>query len=84
MFNIFSSFDKPDASAQVFEIVEQLIRTADELAGIDGIQIVADVLLSSGVFQEFLLGLRESYEAHHTTGPKARVSSMQGQVETDY
>jgi hypothetical protein len=75
---------KPDASAQVFEVVEQLIRAADELAGIEGIKTVANAMGSSGCFRELILGLRESFEAHQTTGPKAKISNVQGEVETDF
>jgi hypothetical protein len=75
---------KPDASAQVFEVVEQLIRAADELAGVEGIKTVADGMVSSGFFRELALGLHESYEAHQTTGPKAKISNVQGEVETDF
>jgi hypothetical protein len=75
---------KPDASAQVFEVAEQLIRAADELAGVEGIKTVADAMVSSGFFRELILGLRESFEAHQTTGPKAKISNVQGEVETDF
>jgi hypothetical protein len=75
---------KPDASAEVFEVVEQLVRTAEELAGVDGVKAIADAMLTSGFFQQLIDGLSESYEAHQTTGPKAKVSNVQGQVETDF
>jgi hypothetical protein len=75
---------KPDASAQVFEVVELLIRAADELAGVDGVKTVGEIMVSSDFFRELMLGLRESYEAHQTTGPRAKVSNVQGEVETDF
>jgi hypothetical protein len=75
---------KPDASAQVFEVVELLIRAADELAGVNGIKTVSDAMIASSFFQELMLGLHEAYEAHQTTGPRAKVSDVQGEVETDF
>ena len=75
---------KPEASAQVFEVVEQLVRVAEDLAQSKGVETVANAMLESGFFRELLLGLRESYEAHQTTGPKSIVSNVQGQVETDF
>jgi hypothetical protein len=75
---------KPEASAQVFEVAEQLLRAAEELAGTQGVQTVTDALIESGFMRELIAGLRESYEAHQTTGPKSIVSNVQGQVETDF
>ncbi|KIW09084.1 uncharacterized protein PV09_00030 [Verruconis gallopava] len=75
---------KPEASAQVFEVVEQLLRAAEELNGAQGVQTVADALVESGFMQELFGGLKEAYDAHQTTGPKAIVSNVQGQVETDF
>jgi hypothetical protein len=75
---------KPEASAQVFEVVEQLLRAAEELASTQGVQTSTSALLESGFLRELLAGLREAYEAHQMTGPKAMVSNVQGQVETDF
>jgi hypothetical protein len=78
---------KPDASAQVFEIVEQLIRAAEDFAGMDGVQVVAKAMITGGqqnFFHEIMVGLRDAYEAHQTTGPKSKVSNVQGEVETDF
>jgi len=77
-------FLKPDASAQVFEVVEQLVRAAEDFAGVDGVRTIANAMVKADFFQQLMLGLRESYEAHQMTGPKARVSNVQGQVETDF
>jgi hypothetical protein len=75
---------KPEASAQVFEVVEQLLQAAEQLASIQGVEAVTTALVESQFLQELLLGLKEAYDAHQTTGPKAIVSDVQGQVETDF
>lgn len=75
---------KPEASAQVFEVVEQLLRAAQELAGTEGMRNVTTALVESGFMRQLFAGLREAFEAHQTTGPKAMVSNVQGQVETDF
>jgi hypothetical protein len=75
---------RPEASYQVFEVVELLVRAADNLAGPEGVQTVARAMVDAGFFRELILGLREAWEAHQTTGPKAAVSNVQGQVETDF
>ncbi|KAF2434686.1 putative importin 11 [Tothia fuscella] len=87
--SIFLSNMKPDASAQVFEVVEQLIRAAEDFAGVEGVQIVAKAMITTGnnssnFFAELLHGLHDAWEAHQTTGPKAKVSDVQGEVETDF
>ncbi|RDI82667.1 hypothetical protein Vi05172_g7351 [Venturia inaequalis] len=75
---------RPEASYQVFEVVELLVRAADNLAGPAGVQSVARAMVDAGFFRELIMGLRESWEAHQTSGPKASVSNVQGQVETDF
>ncbi|KAG5289711.1 importin 11 [Histoplasma ohiense] len=46
--------------------------------------IVAKSLLDSSFLLTLLSGLRETYEAHLTTGPNKRYPGVQGVVETDY
>ena len=75
---------KSDASAQVFEVVETLLRGAEDLAGVQGVQSVVNAMIESRFTDELIEGIREAWEAHQTTGPKAMVSNVQGEVETDF
>jgi hypothetical protein len=40
--------------------------------------------LSTGFLDQLINGLKEAWEAHQTTGPKATVTKVQGIIETDY
>ena len=75
---------KPDANGLVTNTVEQMIRQSANLGGEDAVRKFTGALVSSGFFGGIVGGLKTSWEAHQTTGPKAIHSAIQGIIETDY
>lgn len=75
---------KREAAGLITDLVELLIRTADHLDGSQGVANLTAHLMSSEFLSILLIGLRNAYEAHQTTGPNRPSTSIDGLVETDY
>jgi hypothetical protein len=75
---------KPEASGHVINVVEKMVQAAGALGGTDAVRGLTQELVTSQFFGKLISGLKGSWEAHQTTGPKAIVSHVEGLVETDY
>lgn len=75
---------KPDASGLVNNLIEIIIRAAEGIGGEDAVRTVIGDLVDSGYLSKQLNGLRGSWVAHCTTGPRAMAPAVDGIVETDY
>ncbi|KAH0536577.1 hypothetical protein FGG08_006561 [Glutinoglossum americanum] len=87
MFTSFASIFgtlKPEANGIVAHLVEIVVRAADSLGGEQAVEIVGSGLVESGFLAKLHIGLRGSWEAHQTTGPKSKHPPIDGVVETDY
>ena len=73
---------RPEANGLVCNLVEVLIRKAEQLGGEAGVQQVTSDLDS--FLSRLITGLRGSWKAHCTTGPLAKEPPVDGIVETDY
>lgn len=88
--NFFGAFTvllgnlKQDSNGVVTHLVEIFIRAAETIGGETAVQVVASGLVETGFMRRLLEGLRESWEAHQTTGPDRRHTNIEGVVETDY
>ncbi|KAK0307935.1 hypothetical protein LTR01_005267 [Friedmanniomyces endolithicus] len=75
---------KPEANGMVCNIVELAIRQAHRLGGGAAVEQTASDLVAVGFLGKLLEGLRGSWTAHCTTGPRAVHAPVDGVVETDY
>lgn len=75
---------RPDANGLVCNLVEVIIRAAEQLGGEAAVNQTASDLVSSGFLKKILSGLHGSWQAHCTTGPRADRPPVDGIVETDY
>ena len=73
---------RPEANGLVCNLVEVLIRKAEQLGGEAGVQQVTSDL--DAFLSRLITGLRGSWKAHCTTGPLAKEPPVDGIVETDY
>jgi hypothetical protein len=64
--------------------VENAWQAGVAVQGQAGAQEMILQYLSTGFLDQLINGLKESWEAHQTTGPKATVTKIQGLIETDY
>lgn len=71
-------------SGHVTKAVELAWKTAFALQGVGGAQELTFQMLQSGFFDGLINGLKEAWEAHQTTGPKAIHTKIQGIIETDF
>jgi hypothetical protein len=71
-------------SGYVTNAVETAWRAAVAIQGTIAAQELVLQMLSTQFFDGLIDGLKESWEAHQTTGPKARHTKIQGIIETDY
>jgi hypothetical protein len=88
--NFFAAFTvllgnlKQDSNGVVTHLVEIFTRAAETIGGEAAVEMVASGLVETGFMRRLLEGLRESWEAHQTTGPDRRHTNIEGVVETDY
>ncbi|KAF1351224.1 armadillo-type protein [Delphinella strobiligena] len=75
---------KPDASGLVNNLIEIIIRAAEGIGGEDAVRTVTGDFVDPGYLSKQLNGLRGSWIAHCTTGPRAMAPAIDGVVETDY
>jgi hypothetical protein len=74
----------PCHSAYVTNAIEIAWCAAVALEGSQAVEEILFQMLSTGFFDGLISGLKESWEAHQTTGPKAKHTTIQGLIETDY
>ncbi len=65
-------------------ILQYLIRSAHDLGGPSGVSVVVQDMLSAGLLPHMLGRLHEAWEAHQSTGPNAKRSSLSTVTETYY
>ena len=75
---------KKEVSGLVTHLVELLIRSAHHFGGEQALQGLVSSLVSSFFLETLLSGLRETFDAHQTTGPNRKLPSIDNVVETDY
>jgi hypothetical protein len=75
---------RPDANGLVCNLLETIIRAAEQLGGEQAVSQTASDLVTCTLLRKLLDGLRGSYLAHCTTGPLAQEAPVDGIVETDY
>lgn len=74
----------PALNGFLFRLSELAVQTAFLTHGVDGVHAVMTSAFDSGFLNTVLKNLKESWEAHQTTGPKAKITPIQGIVETDH
>lgn len=77
---------KPEANGYLSNLIEMICRAAQGLGGEEGVRVLVGDMINEGLFPRLLQkdGLRGSWVAHQTTGPRAIDSLIDGIVETDY
>lgn len=75
---------KQDSNGIVTHLVEVFIRAAESIGGEPAVEVVAVGLVETGFMRRLLEGLRESWEAHQSTGLNHIDTNIEGVVETDY
>jgi hypothetical protein len=71
-------------SGYVTNAIEHAWQAALALQGNAAAEELVFQMLSTGFFDQLINGLKEAWEAHQTTGPKAINTKIQGIIETDY
>lgn len=64
--------------------IEHCLNSATAIGGPQAMNDLVFQMLQTGMFDTLISGLKESWEAHQTRGPKAIHTKVQGIVETDY
>lgn len=75
---------KREANGSITHLVEILVRAAESIGGPDAVARLTTSLVETGFVAKLLTGLRESFDAHQTTGPNRKHTTIDGVVETDY
>ncbi|KAA6416335.1 MAG: importin 11 [Lasallia pustulata] len=75
---------KREANGTITHLVEILVRAAESIGGPEAVGLLTTSLVSTGFLAKLLAGLRESFDAHQTTGPNRKHTTIDGVVETDY
>lgn len=77
---------KSEASGYLTNLIEMVVRAAEGLGGEEAVRVLVGEMLSSGFFARLIGndGLRGSWTAHQTTGPKSIDALVDGLIETDY
>ncbi|KAK5148835.1 hypothetical protein LTR04_000446 [Oleoguttula sp. CCFEE 6159] len=88
---LFASFStllnsglKSEATGLLTHLVETIIRAADSLGGEPAVSRTTADLLAAGFLRQIINGLKGSWQAHCTTGPRAAKAPIDGMIETDY
>ncbi|TKA76307.1 hypothetical protein B0A49_01673 [Cryomyces minteri] len=88
---LFASFStllnsglKSEATGLLTHVVETIIRAADSLGGEPAVSRTTADLLAAGFLRQIINGLKGSWQAHCTTGPRAAKAPIDGVIETDY
>lgn len=64
--------------------VDYLIRAAAELGGANGISVVIQDMMATGLLNKILASLQDAWEARQTSGPNRRVSELSTATAGDY
>ncbi|KAK0747848.1 armadillo-type protein [Apiosordaria backusii] len=64
--------------------IELMIRFSEELGGTQGVTVIVQDLLETGLVQTILEGLHSAWESSQTTGPNRKPSKISTIKETDY
>jgi hypothetical protein len=64
--------------------IELVMREAEELGGAQGVSVVVQDLLETGVLRTVLEGLHSAWESRQTTGPNRKPSRINTVKQTDY
>ncbi|KAF2404071.1 ARM repeat-containing protein [Trichodelitschia bisporula] len=72
-----------DASFEVRQVVSLVLQVAAVSGSEPLVRTVLGAFVDSGFMRTLIAGLHESWTAHQTTGPKAKVSKIQGGIETN-
>ncbi|KAG7293225.1 hypothetical protein NEMBOFW57_003271 [Staphylotrichum longicolle] len=64
--------------------IELVIRVAEELGSTQGVSLVVQDLLETGILRTVLEGLHSAWESNQTTGPNRKLSKINTIKETDY
>ena len=75
---------KREANGVITHLVEILVRAAESIGGSEAVALLTTSLVSTGFWAKLLTGLRSSFDAHQTTGPNRKHTTIDGVVETDY
>lgn len=75
---------RPDANGLVCNLLEIIIRAADQFGGESAVAKTAADLTDVGLVGKLFDGLEGSWMAHCTTGPRKREPPVDGILETDY
>ncbi|OTB05591.1 hypothetical protein M426DRAFT_319582 [Hypoxylon sp. CI-4A] len=63
---------------------DSFIQLSNQLGGTPGLQVVVKDMMQVGLIPKMLEAIHEAYEAHQTTGPKARQPATDNLALTDY
>lgn len=83
-FSVLLGTLKPEANSIVTHVVEIVIRAAQALGGDHALAVVGNELLRSSFLSQVFDGIGNSHEAHSTSGPNKKYSSLDAVVLTDY
>jgi len=75
---------KRELAGLVTTIVENMIRAAESLGGINGVTQISKDLHDCGYTEKVFEGLHDAFEAHQTVGPDRKYPKLDDVVETDY
>lgn len=75
---------KQASNGTVTHLVEIFIRAAESIGGEELVNTMGSSLMTTGFLVSLVKGLHESWEAHQTTDPNRKQTSIEGVIETDY
>lgn len=70
--------------AMATKYTETMIRCANELGGTDGLKLICQDLVETGLLKFMLEGIHDAHEARQTSGPKRRQPRVSNLALTDY
>ena len=82
--NLLGAQLKREANGSITHLVQILIRAAESLGGSPAVETLTQVLIDTRFLHKIMSGLKNTYDAHQTTGPNRVYSNIDGIVETDY
>ena len=75
---------KREAAGAVTHVVELFIHCSYNIGGSAAVETFLPEMISSSFLPSILRGVNDAYEAHQTSGPNRKLSSIDGIVETAY
>ncbi|KAI0473663.1 putative importin 11 [Xylariaceae sp. FL0804] len=64
--------------------VDAIIRSSEELGGMQGFQTILQDMVQEGLFGKMLEGIHDAFEADQTSGPKRRQAKVSSTTLSDY